>query len=96
MPSSEVKPIVERLIQVFAEEVPAPRRIFHGRGHFHPGLEHLALDWFPPLLLITAYEPLAEGDETVLLEAIEAADVRQQVQQVLLQHRFTTGAPAIP
>ena len=36
------------------------RRIFHGRGGLHPGCSHLALDFFPPVWLLTSFEPLAE------------------------------------
>jgi 23S rRNA (cytosine1962-C5)-methyltransferase len=36
------------------------RRLFHGRGQAFAGLEHLTLDWYPPLLVITSYQPLAE------------------------------------
>lgn len=37
---------------------PEPARVFHGRGGRHPGCEHLALDWFPPVWLLTSFEPL--------------------------------------
>jgi len=45
------------------------RRIFHGRGGLHPGCEHLALDAFPPALLLTSFQPLEEA----ALAAIGAA-----------------------
>ena len=35
-------------------------RIFHGRGGRYPGCEHLALDAYPPVLLLTSFEPLAD------------------------------------
>ncbi|PTT89805.1 SAM-dependent methyltransferase [Pelomonas sp. HMWF004] len=35
-------------------------RVFHGRGGLHPGCEHLALDAYPPVLLLTSFEPLAD------------------------------------
>ena len=28
-------------------------RLFHGRGGLHPGCEHLALDVYPPVLVLT-------------------------------------------
>ncbi|WP_394393466.1 class I SAM-dependent methyltransferase [Shewanella woodyi] len=37
-------------------------RLFHGRGGVYPGMEHLCLDWFPPVLLLTSFKPL-EADE---------------------------------
>lgn len=32
------------------------RRIFHGRGGFFPGYEHITLDWMPPVLLLTIFD----------------------------------------
>ncbi|QBY03754.1 methyltransferase domain-containing protein [Thalassotalea sp. HSM 43] len=32
------------------------QRLFHGRGHAYPGLEHVSVDYFPPLALITLYQ----------------------------------------
>lgn len=46
----------------FGEEV---NRLFHGRGGLYPGAEHLCLDWFPPVLLLTSFKPL-EADELAL------------------------------
>ncbi|MFG6412558.1 class I SAM-dependent methyltransferase [Roseateles sp. DC23W] len=37
------------------------QRLFHGRGGLFPGCEHLALDAFPPVLLLTAFKPLDEA-----------------------------------
>lgn len=39
------------------------QRLFHGRGGRFPGCEHLALDAFPPVLLLTSFKPL---DDEVL------------------------------
>ncbi|RTR37854.1 SAM-dependent methyltransferase [Shewanella canadensis] len=46
----------------FGEEA---NRLFHGRGGLYPGAEHLCLDWFPPVLLLTSFKPL-EADELAL------------------------------
>ncbi len=37
-------------------------RVFHGRGGLHPGCEHWALDFYPPVWLLTSFAPVAEGD----------------------------------
>ncbi len=55
------------------------RRIFHGRGGRFPGCEHLALDAYPPVFVLTSFEPLAGG----ALDAVGAA----------LQARWTQIAP---
>ena len=44
------------------------QRIFHGRGGLHPGCEHLALDAFPPVWVLTSFQAL--NDEA--LATIEA------------------------
>lgn len=36
------------------------QRVFHGRGGLHPGCEHLALDFFPPVWVLTSFQAMAE------------------------------------
>ncbi|WOH39467.1 class I SAM-dependent methyltransferase [Thalassotalea fonticola] len=36
-------------------------RLFHGRGHAYQGLEHVNVDWLPPVALITLYQEESEG-----------------------------------
>lgn len=36
------------------------QRIFHGRGGLHPGCEHLALDFYPPVFVLTSFQPLTD------------------------------------
>ena len=36
------------------------RRIFHGRGGLHPGCEHWTLDCFPPVWLLTSFQPVSD------------------------------------
>lgn len=43
------------------------RRLFHGRGRCHPGFEHVCIDRFPPLVLVTLFRPLAPELEQALL-----------------------------
>ena len=45
------------------------QRIFHGRGGLYPGCEHLALDAFPPVMVLTSFAPLDEA----ALQTIQAA-----------------------
>ena len=49
------------------------QRVFHGRGGLYPGCEHLALDAFPPLWLLTSFLPL---DDEVLARVHAALDQR--------------------
>ena len=82
----------QKLREFFAEPQPEARRVFHGRGHCYPGLEHLCVDWYAPVLLISAYAPLE--DEQQLLRAILDADSRNQVGSVLLQNRYVQQSPS--
>ena len=45
------------------------QRIFHGRGGLHPGCEHLAFDMFPPVGVLTSFQPLSDD----ALAAVHAA-----------------------
>lgn len=48
------------------------QRIFHGRGGLHPGCEHLALDAYPPVWLLTSFAPLAEAELQLAHDALAA------------------------
>jgi len=53
------------------------QRVFHGRGGLHPGCEHWALDAYPPVWLVTSFQP-ASDDELATLHAA-LADRWQQL-----------------
>lgn len=48
------------------------QRVFHGRGGLFPGCEHLALDAYPPVLLLTSFEPLDDEALTTIGAALAA------------------------
>ncbi|MBT4161449.1 MAG: methyltransferase, partial [Gammaproteobacteria bacterium] len=77
----------------FAEVQNDARRVFHGRGQCYPGLEHLTVDWYPPVLLITAYDII--DDPESLKSAILSQDRLAQIECVLIQHRKRKGTPSI-
>lgn len=67
-------PIVALLKAIAAMQV-LPReaqRIFHGRGGLHPGCEHLALDAFPPVWVLTSFLPLDEVELAAVDTALRA------------------------
>ncbi|TRX53957.1 class I SAM-dependent methyltransferase [Thalassomonas sp. M1454] len=67
------------------------RRLFHGRGHAYPGLEHVCVDWMPPVALITLYK---EEDATWL--ATQAELLMQNLPEcksVQVQFRCRDKAP---
>ena len=47
-------------------------RVFHGRGGLHPGCEHLALDAYPPVWLLTSYAPVSDEDLARFGAALQA------------------------
>jgi len=48
------------------------QRIFHGRGGLFPGCEHLALDAFPPVFLLTAFAPISDDELAEVHDALVA------------------------
>lgn len=48
------------------------QRLFHGRGGRFPGCEHLALDVYPPVLLLTSFKPLSDDELAAVAAAIAA------------------------
>ena len=87
------EPVSEHASRFFAKARPDARRIFHGRGHMHPGLEHINIDWFAPVALITTYEEISDTD--ALTDAIMQHDVHGQITCLMLQYRKRKGTPAI-
>lgn len=48
------------------------RRVFHGRGGLHPGCEQWALDAYPPVWLLTSFQPVTDAELATLNEALSA------------------------
>nr|WP_315225299.1 class I SAM-dependent methyltransferase [uncultured Albidiferax sp.] len=48
------------------------QRIFHGRGGLYPGCEQWALDAFPPVLVLTSFQPAADEDLAAIGAALAA------------------------
>lgn len=86
------QPILDQTTQFFAEQNLEPRRVFHGRGHMYPGLEHVNLDWYPPVLLISGYSEIV--DVEALGEKILKGDSLGQIQTLIHQSRSSQGATA--
>ena len=66
-------------------------RLFHGRGHAYDGLEHVSIDWLPPVVLITLYR---EVDERWLQKL--ACDLSEKIpyaKSIQVQYRCRRHAP---
>lgn len=81
----------QKIREFLARPQPEARRVFHGRGQCYPGLEHVCVDWYAPVLLISAYATL--DNEAELVQAILDADQYSQVASVLLQNRYMQQSP---
>lgn len=75
----------------FGSAQPEAHRIFHGRSQLFEGLEHLSVDWFSPVVLITTYEEII--DVEALTDAIIRHDTHSQIESVMLQYRKRKGTP---
>ncbi len=51
-----MEPLIETVTQQLQLAAGETRRLFHGRGHRYPGLEHLVIDWFAPVAVVRLYE----------------------------------------
>ena len=56
--SSSLQPLLAAIAAapLFADA----QRIFHGRGGLHPGCEHWALDVYPPVWVLTSFQPATD------------------------------------
>ncbi|GGH64766.1 S-adenosylmethionine-dependent methyltransferase [Comamonas phosphati] len=48
------------------------QRIFHGRGGRYPGCEQLSLDAYPPVIVLTSFEPLTDDAVAAVDQALHA------------------------
>lgn len=48
------------------------QRIFHGRGGLFPGCEHWTLDAYPPVFLLTSFQPVSDADVDTVRAALAA------------------------
>jgi 23S rRNA (cytosine1962-C5)-methyltransferase len=65
---------MQALIDRIAALLPTPdaQRIFHGRGGLYPGCEHLALDFYPPVFVLTSFQPLEDAALATVHNALTA------------------------
>lgn len=68
------------------------QRLFHGRGHAYPGLQHVCVDWLPPVLLITLYK---EETGEAIIELADALHLKLSgCRSVQVQLRYQCEGPA--
>jgi 23S rRNA (cytosine1962-C5)-methyltransferase len=64
---------MQALLDAIARAAPGPDacRIFHGRGGLYPGCEHLSLDWYAPVWVLTSFQPLDEAQLQAVHKALD-------------------------
>jgi 23S rRNA (cytosine1962-C5)-methyltransferase len=70
------------------------QRLFHGRGHAYQGLEHVNVDWFSPVILITLYQAVDGAwlsEQVVALSTLDA--FQEKCLSIQVQHRYQKYAP---
>lgn len=76
---------MQALLDAIARATPGQDacRIFHGRGGLYPGCEHLSLDWYAPVWVLTSFQPLSEADvQTVQAALVQRAEPLNLVVQI--------------
>ncbi len=67
------------------------QRLFHGRGHCYDDLNHVTVDWLPPVILITLYKP--EAIQLIENLAAKLKSLLPECKSVQLQHRYLHQGP---
>lgn len=67
------------------------QRLFHGRGHFYPNLNHVNVDWLPPVAVITLYQACDEQWLNEQASALQA--LIMDCSSVQVQRRYLPKAP---
>ena len=75
------------------------QRIFHGRGGLYPGCEHWSLDVFPPVFVLTSFQPASDEDLAAVGAALAARWAQIAPEQPLnwvyqCRHTSHTGGHA--
>ena len=72
-------------------ELQQAQRLFHGRGHAYDNLNHITIDWFSPVILITLFQPESNDDIESLADYL--LSVIPSCRSIQLQHRYKLTGP---
>jgi len=67
------------------------QRLFHGRGRQYTGLEHVTIDWLPPVALITLFKPEPSSEMNSL--ALGLREFLPECSSIQVQHRYHKHGP---
>ncbi|MEE9325904.1 MAG: class I SAM-dependent methyltransferase [Cocleimonas sp.] len=63
------------------------QRLFHGRGNAYKDLNHVCIDWLPPVILITLFKPEEINEVKDLAEALQEKIPECRSVQLQLRHQ---------
>ena len=66
-------------------ELGQAQRLFHGRGHAYENLNHITIDWLPPVLLITLFSPVTRSNVEALARILQKNFL--SCESIQVQHR---------
>jgi 23S rRNA (cytosine1962-C5)-methyltransferase len=67
------------------------QRLFHGRGHGYPGLEHVNIDWIAPAIIVTLYSEVERDWLETVCNELQVLFTECEYLQV--QYRCRPKAP---
>lgn len=67
------------------------QRLFHGRGHNYPGLEHVNIDWIAPTIIITLYAEVERDWLESLCDGL--SQLFPECDNIQVQYRCRPRAP---
>ena len=85
-------PLHSAIEKFFSKIRPEPKRIFHGRGQLFPEYSHVCMDWYPPVVFVSAYDPIENRVE--VLSWLRRVDKLSQIKTVMLQKRYERNSAA--
>ena len=85
-------PLHSAIEKFFSKIRPEPKRIFHGRGQRFPECSHVCMDWYPPVVFVSAYDPIENRVE--VLSWLRRVDKLSQIKTVMLQKRYERNSAA--
>ena len=85
-------PLHSAIEKFFSKIRPEPKRIFHGRGQLFPEYSHVCMDWYPPVVFVSAYDPIENRAE--VLSWLRGVDNLSQIKTVMLQKRYERNSAA--
>jgi 23S rRNA (cytosine1962-C5)-methyltransferase len=67
------------------------QRLFHGRGHYYPGLAYVCIDWYAPVILITLYSEV--GSDWLQQLSAKVQKKIPDCRSIQVQYRYRSKAP---